>query len=290
MPTETRRAGVIHDIGYQRYSGPRLGRGYAVRSLYAHGLRSSFGLGRSAKAKIFPWFVLGIMLFIAIISVVIRSQTGKLGISYLDFPNKAGLLAVLFLCSAAPELISRDLRSKVLPLYFSRPITRDDYALAKLGATITAVWLALAGPLLIMFLGSAFSLPQWGDIFGEFADFLGGLGVAALYASVYGVLGTLLSSLFGRRMIAAAVIVGYFLLTGAFMGVLIVIFGSYRARNLVPVLSPAGMVENLKVWLYHIHDSAFDASTYGPWYAIATVLFVGVGTGLILLRYRKVAS
>jgi ABC-2 type transport system permease protein len=49
-------SGVIHDIGYQRYTGPRLGRGYAIRSLYLHSLRTAFGLGRSAKAKIFPWW------------------------------------------------------------------------------------------------------------------------------------------------------------------------------------------------------------------------------------------
>ena len=54
--------GVIHDIGYQRYRGPRLGRGYAARSLYLHSLRTAFGLGRSAKAKVFPWLIVGIVL------------------------------------------------------------------------------------------------------------------------------------------------------------------------------------------------------------------------------------
>ena len=33
--------GVIHDIGYQRYTGPRLGRAYGVRSLYTHSLRTA---------------------------------------------------------------------------------------------------------------------------------------------------------------------------------------------------------------------------------------------------------
>jgi ABC-2 type transport system permease protein len=282
--------GVIHDIGYQRYAGPRLGRRYAVRSLYVHSLRSAFGLGRSVKAKIFPWFVIGILFFIAIISVVIRSQTGQLGVSYLSFPGRAGLLTVLFLCSAAPELVSRDLRAKTLPLYFSRPITRTDYALAKLAATVTAVWLALAGPILFMFLGSAFSLKQTSDIFGEFADFLSGWALAGIYALVFGVLGTLISSLFGRRMVAAAVIVGYFLLTGALVGVFAVIFGGHAARNVAGVVSPAAMVENLKVWLFDVHGSNFDASTYGPWYLAVTTLFILIGGGLIVLRYRKVAA
>jgi ABC-2 type transport system permease protein len=295
MPADSiaQRAGVIHDIGYQRYEGPRLGRAYAVRSLYVHGLRSAFGLGRSVKAKIFPWFVIGIMMFIAIISVVIRSQTGSLGISYLDFPQQAGLLSVLFLCSAAPELLSRDLRSKVLPLYFSRPITRTDYALAKLGATVTAVWLVLAGPILFMFLGSAFSLAQWSDIFGEFADFLGGVALAAIYAFVLGVIGALLSSFFGRRMVAAAVIVGYFLLTAALSGVIEAIFSSDAAGNVGRLISPLRMVEGLKVWLFQVHGGeaqGFDASTYGPWFAVVTALFVLIGTWLIVLRYRKVAA
>ena len=89
--------GVIHDIGYQRYTGPRLGRGYAVRSLYAHGLRTAFGLGRSAKAKIFPWSVVGI--------VMLRRRHPHRGpgpdraqmlIGYSEFPAHHQLLIVLF--------------------------------------------------------------------------------------------------------------------------------------------------------------------------------------------------
>ena len=43
------QTGVIHDIGYQRYSGQRLGRRHIVGALYLHGLRAAFGLGRSAS-------------------------------------------------------------------------------------------------------------------------------------------------------------------------------------------------------------------------------------------------
>ena len=60
-PTESRTGGVIHDIGYQRYTGPRLGRRHIVGALYVHGLRAAFGLGRSAKAKIFPWLIVGVV-------------------------------------------------------------------------------------------------------------------------------------------------------------------------------------------------------------------------------------
>lgn len=289
MSTDT-RTGVIHDIGYQRYTGPRLGRGYAVRSLYVHSLRSAFGLGRSAKAKIFPWLVIGILFFIAVISVVLRSITGSLSVSYIAFPGTAGLLSGLFLCSAAPELISRDLRSKVLPLYFSRPITRSDYALAKLAASVTATFLVLGGPILFMFIGSVFSLDHFSDIWGELFSFLAGFGVAAIYALVYGVLATLLSSLFSRRVVAAAVIVGYFLLTAAIAGVIGGITGgATTAFHVSLVINPAFMLEGLKEWL-HSENTSFDAATYGPWYAISTVGVIVVGTGLLILRYRKVTA
>ncbi|HET9516624.1 MAG TPA: ABC transporter permease, partial [Actinoplanes sp.] len=67
---------VIHDIGYQRYTGPRLGRRAVLGAVYQHGLRASFGLGRSAKAKIFPWLVLGIALLVAVVVTAIKAQVG----------------------------------------------------------------------------------------------------------------------------------------------------------------------------------------------------------------------
>ena len=47
------------------------------------------------------------------------------------------------MASAAPELVSRDLRSHVLPLYFFRPLRRTDYPLAKYLAMTAALPAAL---------------------------------------------------------------------------------------------------------------------------------------------------
>jgi ABC-2 type transport system permease protein len=286
------RAGVIHDIGYQRYTGPRLGRAYAVRSLYVHGLRSAFGLGRSAKAKIFPWLVIGILFFIAVVSVVIRtlSPAHQLSPSYVDFSRAGGLLTGLFLCSAAPELLSRDLRSKVLPLYFSRPVTRSDYALAKLTSVVTAAFLILAGPMLFMFICSAFSLDHASDAWSETGHFLEGLSIAAICAILYGTIATFLSSLFGRRVVAAAVIVGYFLVTIAIAGVVGGITqGNGPAFHYTLVINPAFMLEGVKQWVVG-ETTNFDAGTYGWWYLTSAIVLVGIGIGALLLRYRKVEA
>src|SRR5262249_6384744 len=91
---QRRPAGVIHDIGYQRYSGLRLGRRYATRSLYVHGVRTAFGLGRGAKSKIFPWFSAAVLLLFAVVDVAVRARTGTLPISYLDLTRNGALLVI----------------------------------------------------------------------------------------------------------------------------------------------------------------------------------------------------
>ena len=78
-PADTTAAptGVIHDIGYQRYTGPRLGRRQVFGALYLHGVRTVFGLGRSAKAKIFPWLVVSVVTVVAAGVTAVRSQIGE---------------------------------------------------------------------------------------------------------------------------------------------------------------------------------------------------------------------
>lgn len=54
------RSGVIHDIGYRGYDGPREGTGALALSLYVTGLRHAFGLGRSSRSKVLPFLLLGL--------------------------------------------------------------------------------------------------------------------------------------------------------------------------------------------------------------------------------------
>jgi ABC-2 type transport system permease protein len=279
-------ASAIHDIGYQRYRGPRLGRGYARSSLYTHSLRAAFGLGRSAKAKIFPWLAASILLLIAVIVTAIRAQTGRLTLTYIDFPQQAGLLVLLFLATAAPELVCRDLRGNVLPLYFSRPIRRGDYAVAKFAALVSAVWLIIAAPLFVIFLGGAFSLPS-GKIWREFTDFVGGLIGAGIIAIVYSVIGLLIASLLSRRMVAAAVIVAVFLVTGAVGGAIAVLTGG-DGPLIGRGLGPVELVQSLNIWMLDGNPKRFGH--FGWAYLIESVVLV-IGAGLLLLaRYRKVAA
>jgi ABC-2 type transport system permease protein len=280
-------AGVIHDIGYQRYTGIRLGRAYATRSLYVHGVRTVFGLGRGAKSKIFPWFAAaGLMLF-AVVDVAVRSQTGTMPIHYLDLPNDGVLLILLFIATAAPELVSRDLRNKTLPLYFSRPLGRIDYAIAKLAALTTGVFAVLAAPMLVIFLGGAFSLDGGHAVWHEFTDFLGGLVLAAIVAIVDASVALLIASLLRRSAVATAVIAGYFLVTVAIDGAIGAILGGDTGANIGHMVSPPDIVDRLKDWIFRNEGTYLGG--YGPVYLVIAVVMTGAAIAILFQRYRKVS-
>jgi ABC-2 type transport system permease protein len=290
-------SGVIHDIGYQRYDGPRLGRSYAARSLYSHGVRTAFGLGRGAKAKVFPWICAGIVIIVATILIVVRSLAPDQAGTYWAFPRSISLVLILFCAVVAPELVSRDLRGGVLPLYFSRPLTRPDYALAKLASLISAVFLLLAGAQTLMFLGAAFSLDGLGAVWDELGDYARGLAASGVYAIAFASLALLVASLAGRRAVAAALIVALFLITTPVYGVLMGIAYSssptgeltgnaLALSQLAGLVSPMTLVGGVVAWWF---DDAHPLGPYGPLYGAVTLGLVLVGVLLLLLRYRKVA-
>ncbi|MFG1804090.1 ABC transporter permease subunit [Micromonospora carbonacea] len=292
MPEPT---GVIHDIGYQRYTGPRLGRRAVFGALYLHGLRTAFGLGRSAKAKIFPWLVVGIVTAVAAALTAIRAQIGEAVMTYAQFADNMSWLVIFFVAVAAPELVSRDLRSGVLPLYFSRPLPRADYPLAKLLALATALWLLLGGPQLVMFLGAAFSTGHgMGGVADELLDLLPSLLYAGLWATVFASVGLLVASLTGKRAFAAGGIVAVFLMTTPIVGTLSVM-PSRTVNELAFLASPSTLVGGVGSWalgdlLVTEDQQGVPVGGFGPVYAVVAVLLVAGCVALLLRRYRKVAA
>jgi ABC-2 type transport system permease protein len=242
-------AGVIHDIGYQRYAGLRLGRRYIVASMYTHSLRTAFGLGRTAKAKIFPWLVAGTIGLAAVVVAVLRTPASDGDVSniYTGFADSVSWLVLFAVAVAAPELVSRDLRSGVTALYFSRPLRSHDYVFAKLAALGTAVWLLLGVPLLIIFVISGFSLRGGAArVWDDFTTMLGGLLYAGIWAVVFASIALLVASITGRRAFAAGGVVAVFLVTTPVVGVLASL-PSETANHLAGLASPSTVVIGL--WL-----------------------------------------
>ncbi|GGM65023.1 ABC transporter permease subunit [Dactylosporangium sucinum] len=282
---------VIHDIGYQRYKGARLGRWYANRSLYEHSLRTAFGIGRGAKAKIFPWLVIGIVLGVAIVEIAVRSITGEALITYRGFAAGLSFPIMLFLAVVAPELVSRDLRDRTLPLYFSRPLSRSDYALAKYSALATAVLLLLGVPQLLIYIGAIFTRTDgFSGAMKELGDMGPGLAGALIRAVVLAGVAILVASTTGRRAFAAAFIVGVFVITAPVVGILSAL-GNETLLHLAFLANPMTLLQGLEQWIFgRPGGEGMPIGDMGPVYGVGAVALLAGTLLLLLARYRKVAA
>ena len=283
-------ASVIHDIGYQRYTGPRLGRAAVFGAIYVHGFRAAFGLGRSAKSKIFPWLVAGIVLLVAVILAAVRSQIGSLPLNYFQFADAMSWLVIFFVAIVAPELVSRDMRSGVLPLYFSRPLRASDYIGAKFVALVTAVWLLLGVPQFVIFLGGAFTTKTGiSGVWHELGKLLPAWGYSLLWAVLFSSIALLVASLTGKRAFAAVGIVAVFLMTAPAV-VVLSLLPSSTSQHLAGLASPMSLNSGIASWLFAGSNTGLDVDRFGLVYGIEWVTLVAGCLLLLLARYRKVAS
>jgi len=212
--------GSIYDLGYRRYDGPRLGRRHAVWALYLYSFRGTFGLGRSGRAKVAPFGLAFLALLPALISVGITALVGQAGagaivespVRYGTYLSFSATILILFCAAQAPELVGRDQRYSVLPLYFSRALRRSDYALAKLGALWTALAAVFLVPELLIFAGRVLASPDIPTaLAGNLAAIPPVLAVAAMVAFVLGGLSMAIASFTPRRAYATATIIATFI-------------------------------------------------------------------------------
>lgn len=183
----------IHNIGYRHYDGPRLGRAYARRSLFSQSLRGAYGLGRSAKSKVLPMLLFVVMCVPALIMVAVAVTT-KMKDLPVDYTRYAILLQAvigLYLASQAPQSVSRDLRFKTVPLYFSRPIERGDYVLAKFAAMASALFALTAAPLIVLYVGALLAKLDFAEQTKGFAQ---GLVSVALLSLLFAGIGLVVSA------------------------------------------------------------------------------------------------
>jgi ABC-2 type transport system permease protein len=323
MSAET---GVIHDIGYRRYTGRRLGRAQILRALYWHSLRSAFGIGRGAKAKIVPIITFVVICLPAVVSAVsVARGNGRLVPYDTYLVQLRVVVMIIFIAAQAPELVSRDLRSHVLPLYFCRPLRRLDYPLAKLAAFATACLAMIEIPLLLLYLGTIAQSHSGSAIWQQTRALIPGLLVGLMWAVLLAAIGLALASLSGRRAYATGAIAIYFFLTWILAEILIqstqrsvvravspppgvgpppgappgavahkfqeVVQVPTTAAHLSGLVSPFTTLDGVRQWLGGTSPGPVPGvAHYGPLYGAMVLVLLAASLAGLVARYRKAGA
>ncbi|MET7361802.1 ABC transporter permease subunit [Streptomyces sp. NPDC005562] len=291
MSTESTQ---IHNIGYRSYDGPRLGRAYARRSLFSQSLRGAYGLGRSAKSKVLPMILFAVMCVPAaiMVAVAVTTKADDLPVDYTRYAIFLQAVISLFLAAQAPQTVSRDLRFKTVPLYFSRPIERGDYVAAKFAAMSCALFVLTAAPLLVLYVGSLLAKLDFADQTKGFAQ---GLVSVALLSLLFSGIALVVSAVTPRRGFGIAAVIAVLTITyGAVSTVQAIAYeqGSTGAIAWLGLFSPITLIDGLQ--------SAFLGATasfpggespstgVGLVYVLVVLALIAGCYGVLMRRYRKV--
>ncbi|HTU75113.1 MAG TPA: hypothetical protein VMG38_16475 [Trebonia sp.] len=308
---------VIHDLGYKRYDGPRLGRAAIIRSLAASSFRAAFGFGRSFKAKIVPFLILIVLCLPAIINADVVSGGGQRLLDYDTYRPDLRIFGMLiFVAVQAPELVSRDLRSRVLPLYFSRPLRPADYPAAKFIAFFSACLVMMWVPLIALYLGTIASLHGGSQIWHETQALFPGLLIGLMWAVVLAAIGLFLASLSGRRAFATGAIAIFLFLTWVLASIIVQaevaqVGGLHRAAGPGPgpgpiqatvpptptgvkiggLFSPYTLMDGIRTWFGAPlkNGQVPDPHAFGFVYLIVLIALVAGCLYGLVVRYRKAA-
>ncbi|TDT28573.1 ABC-2 type transport system permease protein [Streptomyces sp. BK208] len=284
----------IHNIGYRTYDGPRLGRAYARRSLYSQSLRGAYGLGRSAKSKVLPMLLFVVMCLPAaiMVAVAVATKADDLPVEYTRYAIVLQAVISLYVAAQAPQSVSRDLRFKTVPLYFSRPIETSDYVRAKYASLASALFILTAAPLLVLYVGALLAKLDFADQTKGFAQ---GLVSVALLSLLFAGLGLVVASVTPRRGFGIAAVIAVLTITYGAVSTLQAIAdvqGSSGAVAWIGLFSPITLIDGVQ--------SAFLGATSaspggigpsngeGAVYVLVTLGLIAGAYGLLMRRYKKV--
>ncbi|MEV5280782.1 MULTISPECIES: ABC transporter permease subunit [unclassified Streptomyces] len=284
----------IHNIGYRNYDGPRLGRAYARRSLFSQSLRGAYGLGRSAKSKVLPMLLFAVMCVPAaiMVAVAVATKANDLPVQYTRYAIFLQAVIGLFIAGQAPQTVSRDLRFKTVPLYFSRPIERLDYVLAKFAAMASALFVITGAPLVILYVGALLAKLDFADQTKGFAQ---GLVSVVLLSLLFAGIGLVVAALTPRRGFGVAAVIAVLTVSyGAVSAVQAIAFnqGSPGAVQWLGLFSPITLIDGVQTAF--LGASSNFPGGHGPGagagavYLLVVLALIYGSYAVLMRRYRKV--
>lgn len=292
-PPGQRGEDVIHNIGYRNYDGPRLGRGYARTSLFEQSLRGAYGLGRSAKSKVLPMILFAVMCVPAaiVVAVTVFTKAKEMPIDYNSYVIQMQPVIGVYIAAMAPQAVSLDLRFRVVPLYFSRPIGRGDYVGAKYAALAAAIFVFTATSVLILYVGALLAKLDFAD---ESKGFALGLVCCLVFSLLHAGIALAVAAATPRRGFGVAAIIAVLTIPYMLVSALQAIVAQQDNASAIAWLglaSPGSLIDGLQSKLL-AGDNAFPrgeelTAAQTSAYALLTVVLVAGTYALLLRRYRK---
>jgi ABC-2 type transport system permease protein len=296
-------SGSIYDLGYQGYHGPRLGRPAVALGLLVQTLRAAYGIGRGGRAKIMPFLMLGLSVLPAILAVGIAALAAQAGagpeleeaspIRHDTYQNLTSTLVMLFCAAQAPELFGRDQRHGVLPLYFSRVLTRVDYTLARSGGLFLAIFVISIVPQLILTVGAILAAPD--PVTGlrdDLPDIPRYLLVAVLASALLGGVATVIAAWTPRRAYATAAIIAVFIIPPIVVALMAELAVGDLARVLV-LASPGDILDGVNALVFDAvspNPTIVAANLPGWTYIVAAVVGTVACVILVLRRFIGITA
>ena len=295
QPASSRLQTGIYDLGYRSYDGRRLGRLYAITSLFTYSLQALFGLGRSWVAKVFSMGLALIVLIPALVQLAVAAiapddfEFAKFE-NYFSFVN---IVLALFCAVGAPEVIGRDQRHHTLALYFSRALSRVDYVTAKLGALFVGLLIVLLLPQVILLIGNAVATDEVLDYLKDNLDEIPPIAASSLViAAMMGSLSLAIASQTPRRAWATGAVIIYFVIATALGSVLNETISSADGDYAL-LISPVAVLEGTVFWLFDatpdFDSEVFEASVDGVYYFAAAVGYSLLGIAVIYRRFTRMS-
>ncbi|MDE2835893.1 MAG: hypothetical protein OXL97_00060 [Chloroflexota bacterium] len=211
----------VFDLGYQRYTGPREGRSRARLALFENGVRTVLGIGRGGRAKILPVGLFLAVMTPALVFVTILAfldpVAGDEAADFIpgpaDYYSIVSVILIIFGAIMAPELLCPDRRDNVLPLYLVRPLTSNDYLIARFLAFFAIVLVLVYAGQIVLQAGLILTANDQVDYLREnWEDVPRILFMGALIAAFISVGPLAVAAFTTRRAYAAAFIIAAWLL------------------------------------------------------------------------------
>jgi ABC-2 type transport system permease protein len=226
------------------------------------------------------------------VAVAVATKLKTLPVEYTEYAIFTQAIIALFLAAQAPQSVSRDLRFKTVPLYFSRPIEHVDYVVAKYGAMASALFVLTAAPLLVLYIGSLLAKMDFVDQTEGFGQ---GLVSVALLSLLFGGLGLVMAALTPRRGFGVAAVIATLTITyGAVSTIQAIAFetGSAGAVQWFGLFSPITLIDGVQTAFLGATSSfpggEGPSAGAGVIYLLVVLALILGSYAVLVRRYRKV--